>query len=106
MPGLGDRSAQSVNIETNGGRVDFVCSIRCPRTTFARARAGIMDMRGKRAARAYRNFVVESTWDRHMQTLLLAAVACAVSLASMTITAAAAAPVLKSTSVATREKCE
>jgi hypothetical protein len=40
-----------------------------------------MDMRGKRAARAYRNFVVESTWDRHMQTLLLAAVACAVSLA-------------------------
>ena len=61
-------------------RVDFVCSIRCP-ATFARARAGIMDMRGKRAARAYRNFVVEITWDRHMQTLLLAAVACAVSLA-------------------------
>jgi hypothetical protein len=58
-----------------------MCSIRCPRTTFARARARIMDMRGKRAARAYRNFVVESTWDRHMQTLLLAAVACAVSLA-------------------------
>lgn len=57
-----------------------MCSIRCP-ATFARARAGIMDMRGKRAARAYRNFVVEITWDRHMQTLLLAAVACAVSLA-------------------------
>ena len=52
-----------------------------PRQTCARAPAAIMDMRGKHAARAYRNFVVESTWDRHMQTLLIAAVACAVSLA-------------------------
>ena len=39
-----------------------------------------METRARRAARAYRMFVVERTWIRHQYGLLLAAVACAVSL--------------------------
>ena len=39
-----------------------------------------METRARRAARAYRMFVVERTWIRHQYGLLLATVACAVSL--------------------------
>ena len=39
-----------------------------------------METRARRAARAYRMFVVERTWIRHQYGLFLAAVACAVSL--------------------------
>ena len=39
-----------------------------------------METRARRAARAYRMFVAERTWIRHQYGLLLAAVACAVSL--------------------------
>ena len=39
-----------------------------------------METRARRAARAYRMFVVERTWIRHQYGLFLVAVACAVSL--------------------------
>ena len=40
----------------------------------------VMETRARRAARAYRMFVVERTWIRHQYGLFLVAVACAVSL--------------------------
>ena len=40
-----------------------------------------METRARRTARAYRSFVVASTWRRHRQALLLIAVGCAVSVA-------------------------
>ena len=50
-----------------------------PRTAGVAGR--VMETRAMRSARAYRSFVVASTWRRHKQALLLIALAVAVSVA-------------------------